>query len=240
MECYTAFCNEFPSVWVKNSEENMNISMDASCNQLCTTKSVKNGCDQKWAAEVSSKTLDIALACNENNSVALKQCFDESNTESTTKYTDCKTNTNTTCTNAFNNCTVEATNASTEFCHERKKVCEDQSNSKCLSENKESLDAGKANCTQVNHNAVALCKTEGLNTTMTNDMNSCMNTRMPACQTGCHDKCKVYEMNQCLAQGKQGDFGVQFCEDFWLMLHASSEVDQVTGDPKFRGRGRSR
>jgi len=241
MECYTGFCNEFPSVWVKNSEENMNISMNASCNKLCTTDSVQNRCSQKWAKEVSSKTLDIALACNENNSAAFKQCFKDSKTVSSTNYTNCKTNTNSTCTSAFTNCTAEAgPNASKAFCDERKKVCEDQSNAKCLSENNDALAAGKASCTKANHNAVALCKTDTLNTTKTNDMASCMGTRMPACHTGCHDKCKVYEMNQCLAQGQQGDFGVQFCNDFWQMLHASSEVDPVTGDPKFRGRGRAR
>jgi len=250
MACRTGFCKEFPSVWMAQSEEAMNKSMNRSCNMLCTTNAVQQDCDQVWAATVSSKTLDIALACNENNSAGFKQCFKASTTGSSKKYAGCQKKTSKTCTSAFKNCTAKAgpniskkgRRGGAEFCQERKKVCEKQSNAKCLSENNAGLAAGKANCTKQNHKAVSFCKTDSLNTTKTNDMSSCMGKKMPACQTGCHNKCKVYEMTKCLAQGKQGaaKFGADFCLDFWTLLHASSEIDQITGDPLQRGRGRSR
>merc|ERR1719263_1495624 len=60
----------------------------------------------------------------------------------------------------------------------------------------------------------------------------CIKEEGPKCKGKCEGKCNVEKMNKCLFLTKsEDDPGKMFCKDFWHLLHSSSEVDPVTGNP---------
>jgi hypothetical protein len=234
-QCYEGHCKEFPMVWMKADEKAMKAEVDSQCKSRCTDENVKAGCQKKWALEVDFITASVASACQEKSGV--KTCFDKKKTAASSGYDKCKSTTKTECDKAFTECKTKGKTDKTfkdaeAFCVDRKKLCQKQADKKCLDENKAALEDGKSVCEKEAATELASCQEKELKSKKEDAEKKCIADRGPKCKGDCEGKCQVEKMNKCLLMTKQQDDpGKMFCKDFWRLLHTSSEVDPVTGNP---------
>jgi len=234
-QCYEGNCKEFPMVWMKASEKEMNAEVETQCTSRCTYENVKAGCQKKWVLEVDFISSSIASDCQEKSGV--KKCFDTKKGAASTGYDKCKTSTKATCDKDYTECNKKGNTGKSDkdakgFCDDRKKMCQKQSDKKCLDENKAALNEAQSSCEKDASTELKSCKNKALSAKQAESEKKCIAERGPKCKGDCKGKCKVTKMNECLMMTKSvDDPGKMFCKDFWHLLHTSSEVDPVTGNP---------
>lgn len=234
-QCYEGYCKEFPMVWMKDSEDKMKAEVDDQCKDRCKDDNVKAGCQRDWALNVDMITAEVASECASKSSVS--ECFGEKKTEASGHYDSCKTDTKAKCDEGFEDCKTKGKTDKTfkdakAFCTDRKKMCLKQADEKCLAENKKELNKAEADCKTSSSEETASCEEDTLKTKESEHEEKCIAESGPKCKGKCKKKCQVGKMQECLNTLKsEDDPGKMFCQDFYDMLHASSEVDPVTGDP---------
>lgn len=234
-QCYEGFCKEFPMVWMKDSEDKMKTEVTDQCKERCKDDNVKAGCQRSWALNVDMITAEVASECAEKSSVS--DCFKDKQTAASADYDSCKSDTKTKCDTAFDECKTKGKTDKTfkdakAFCTDRKKMCQKQADEKCLAENKKALNKGETECKASASEEVDTCQEDTLKSKEEEHEKKCIAETGPKCKGKCEKKCQVTKMQECLATTKnKDDPGKMFCKDFYDMLHTSSEVDPVTGDP---------
>jgi len=232
-QCYEGLCKEFPMVWMKADEKAMKEEVETQCESRCTDDNVKAGCQKKWALEVDFMHSDVASACAEKSGVS--KCFDKKKEATSADYDKCKADSKASCDKDFSDCSAKAKDQDKNaqgFCDERKKLCQKQADEKCLDENKAALGQAKRQCEKEASSSFDKCKDDALGKKQEAAMKECIAERGPKCKGDCKGKCQVEKMNKCLLMHKNdGDPGQMFCKDFWNLLHSSSEVDPITGNP---------
>jgi len=234
-QCYEGLCKEFPMVWMKAEEKDQKAEVTTQCESRCTDENVKAGCMKKWALEVDFVSSSIASDCAEKSGVTA--CFDKKKGTTSADYDKCKTTTAASCDKDHSECTKKGNTDNTfkdaaAFCDDRKKQCQKQSDEKCLSENKAALRKAKSSCEKEAATKYTSCNDDALGKKEEASMKKCIADRGPTCKKDCAGKCQVEKMNKCLLMHKsEDDPGQMFCKDFWNLLHTSSEVDPVTGNP---------
>lgn len=234
-QCYEGHCKEFPQVWMKAEKADMEKEVKSTCDKRCTEKAVKAGCQRKWAVEVDLVTAKVASKCAEESGV--KDCFDGKQKDASADYDKCQTDTKKDCGTAYDECKKKS-NADKNFkdaeafCTDRKKMCQGQADKKCLKENKQDLAKAEGDCKAEAGEANTKCQDDTLEKMEKAAEKKCVDERKPTCKADCGKKCQITKMNDCLkAQQTKDDPGKLFCEDFWHMLHTSSETNPETGDP---------
>lgn len=232
--CYEGFCEEFPSVWLKEQDA-MTAEVDTRCGEYCAEDLVEKRCQMKWQLQVDFVKNDITDSCFGEGKV--KECFKEKSDAAGTAQGECATNGKTECQAQQATCESEgnvdqAAKEAKEFCTDRSKMCETQVTQHCLDEHKAALEKGKTECEGSDAGALEKCQSEKLGEKETEAIASCKEERTPKCNEECHGKCNVDKMNNCLANLESDhDPAEHFCKDFWQLLHESSEIDPVTGSP---------
>jgi len=232
-QCYEGHCKEFPMVWMKAEEKEMKAEVETQCTSRCTDENVKAGCQKKWALEVDFIISGVRSDCAEKSGV--KTCFDKKKADVSAAYDKCKSTSKDTCDKAHGECSKKAEGQdknAQNFCDDRKKLCQKQADEKCLDENKAGLDEAKSGCEKDAKKEFTTCEDETLKKKQEAAEKECIAERGPKCKGDCEGKCQVEKMNKCLLMLKsQDDPGKMFCKDFWHLLHSSSQVDPVTGNP---------
>lgn len=233
--CYEGFCPKLPTVWMNEQGSAMEAERDTQCDQYCTAEKIEIACRNKWQLEVDFVKSDITSSCFGEGKV--KECFEEKKTTASSTQTQCSEEGKTKCTEQFESCKADGKTDETfkeagEFCTERKKMCESQVVDNCLKEFNTALDSAQKECEGGDSEAMATCETEKLATAEQEAMEKCTAERTPTCVQTCKDECNTDKLGECLTNLKSESTPTEdFCEDFWKLLHSSSEVDPVTGDP---------
>jgi len=229
-QCYEGHCKEFPQVWMKADEKAMNDEVKTQCKDRCTDENVKLGCQKKWALEVDFITANVASECAEKSGA--KKCIDGKEADVDAAYDKCKSDTSKSCADDHKECTSKAKDQDKAFCNDRKKMCQDQADKKCLAENKAALNKAEAECKKETDEELTSCQDEKLKAKEEEAEKKCIAKRGPTCKDDCKGKCQVGKMKKCLTMlNTKDDPGKLFCKDFWDLLHASAELDPITGDP---------
>lgn len=232
--CYEGHCADYPTVWTKADEAGMTTELSSRCDALCTADQIKVRCERKWQLEVDFVVGSIRSTCHENGPEMA--CFKANQTTLSTEHDSCVSDGKGTCDTQFTTC--QAGNAAggiakeEEFCSKRKTMCLEQVTKHCLADHEKALAQAKAGCESHGAATLKACEEEELGKKETEVVDACIQTTTPKCPKDCQNKCDIKEMNGCLAHlGTQLDPAQEFCDDFWGMLHSSTEVDPMTGDP---------
>jgi len=234
-QCYEGHCKEFPQVWMKGRAKDQKAEVETQCSSRCTGKNVKSGCQKKAVIAQKLVAANVASKCAEKTGVT--KCFKGKKSAVDASYKKCKSTTKATCSKAFAVCSKKGNTKKNfkdakAFCVDRKKMCLKQADQKCLDDNKADLDSAEKKCTQAASKSFKSCKATKMKKRMASRMTRCLKRQAPKCKKDCLGKCQVSKMNNCLLMLKtQGDPAKMFCKDFWHLLHTSSEVDPVTGNP---------
>jgi len=111
-------------------------------------------------------------------------------------------------------------------------MCEEQVTKHCLADFKTALDDAKAGCEKADKEELSACKEKTLKDEQEKQMKTCEKEQGPKCTEKCEGDCNVSAMGKCLKNlESEHDEAEMFCKDFWHLLHGSSELDPVTGDP---------
>jgi len=234
--CYEGFCPKLPTVWMNEPGATMDAERDTQCDQYCTPEKIELACQNKWQLEVDFVKSDITSSCFGEGKV--KECFDEKKTTASSTQTECSDGGKAECSTQFESCKTDGKTDSTEFkeaeefCTERRKMCESQVVDRCLKEFNTALDTAQKECESGDSDAMATCQDEKLAAAEKDAMSECTTERTPTCVNDCKDDCNTDKLGECLTNLKSDLNPTQdFCEDFWNLLHSSSEVDPLTGDP---------
>lgn len=234
-QCYKGHCKEFPMVWMKAEESEMKDEVKTQCEKRCTDDAIKAGCQKAWALKVDFIAADVASKCAEDSGVT--KCFSSKKDSINSDYDKCKSDTKKTCGDAYDECTKKGKVDDTfkdakAFCTDRKKLCSKQADEKCLDENKSNLKEAQKKCEDLADKELTKCKEDTLKKKEEDAEKKCISEETPTCKKDCSAKCEVGKMNACLKTLEQKDDPTKlFCVDFWNLLHESSEVDPVTGNP---------
>lgn len=231
--CHEGHCSIFPTVWMMD-EADQKAEVDKGCEARCTEDSIKASCEKKWALEVDFKIGAIRSECFANSKA--KECYDDKAATVSTEQETCASDGAATCETQFTECTSKGeTDANhkegAEFCEERKKMCESQVTDSCLKEHKKGLDAAQKECEKESAEEMKTCEQDTLEAKETEELDACIAEKGPKCTEDCNKDCNVEEMNACLGKLDNHDTSEMFCQDFWHLLHESSEVDPTTGNP---------
>jgi len=235
-QCYEGHCKEYPSVWIMEDETAMNTEVTARCNTWCSPAAIKTRCEQRWTLEVDFKLPNITTTCFEMGSVG--DCYNAKKTPADTYHGTCVSGGEGECDSQHTNCTSEG-NASAnfkeakEFCDQRQHMCKKQTTAHCLDNYTSVLNEAKADCEASGEAELKACEETQFNLQETAHLNNCTAERTPECQSDCkNNRCNVMNMTSCLKNlPSTANMTKEFCTDFWGLLHSSSEVDPVTGDP---------
>lgn len=234
-QCYKGFCEPFPMVWMKAEESEMKDEVKTQCENRCTDDAIKSGCQKKWALEVDFIIAEVGSKCAEESGVS--KCFDSKKESIDSDYKKCKSDTEKSCGDDYKTCKDKGNTDNTfkdakAFCDDRKKMCLKQADEKCIDENKANLDKAQKGCEETADKALTKCKEDTLKEKEEKAEKKCISETTPTCKDDCAAKCQVGKMNKCLDTLSQKDDPTKmFCQDFWRLLHESSEVDPVTGNP---------
>lgn len=235
-QCYEGHCKEFPMVWMKAEESEMKTAVTDQCKKRCTKDAIKSQCQKKWAVQVDMATAEVHSKCAEDSGVS--DCFNKKKADTSKDYDKCKGDTEKSCGKDFDDCKKKGNTDKTfkdaeAFCTDRKKMCLDQADKKCVSENKAAINKAEKECEAEASKEMATCEDEALDKREKDAEKKCIADRTPTCKDDCKGMCQITKMNDCLkVMQEQEDPGKLFCQDFWDMLHASSEIDPITGNPK--------
>lgn len=233
--CRQGHCPAFPTVWMKDSAGMMQQEVDAQCQTWCTENGIKRGCERMWQLEVDVFRTSAVSACHAQGQVT--SCFNGKKATESSKQTTCASSGTSTCETQYSTCTASGNVGSTfeqakEFCVERRKMCDQQVAKQCLSDFNAGLEAARASCEQADAEALRTCTDKAVQDRKDTQLTECIGLRTPKCSEECHQKCDITKLNTCLANLKsESDPAEDFCKDFWHLLHESSEVDPVTGNP---------
>lgn len=232
--CYEGFCGEFPSVWLKDADA-MTAERNARCEPYCAEALVEQRCQMKWQLQVDFVKNDVTSSCFSQGTV--KECFKTEQEAASSAQGQCASDGKATCQSQYETCKTDgkvdtAARQAKEFCDERLKMCETQVTKRCLDEHKTALEAGRVKCEGSDAESLEKCQSDKLAEKEKETVASCKEERGPKCTDECHAKCNVEKMNGCL-KNLESDYDPteMFCKDFWQLLHESSEVDPVTGNP---------
>jgi len=232
--CYTGHCKDLPTVWLKEADK-MGDEVKVQCDKNCSPEQITIKCERKWLLEVDFIRTSVRSKCHDEGKV--KACFEGKKATESTAMDKCKTDDLATCETQHTDCkdksgSGENFKEAAQACEERKKMCEKQVSKNCLKDYDTALDAARAKCEEEDADALDACEKDSLATKEADEQTKCEAEMGPKCQKKCKDNCDVTDMNGCLANlGGQGDPAADFCKDFWHLLHESSEVDPVSGDP---------
>lgn len=232
--CYEGHCKELPTVWLKE-EADMPAEVDAQCTTQCDPAQITKRCERKWLLEVDFVRGSVRSKCHDEGQV--KQCYEGKQATHSGTLDTCKSDGLATCGTQFDKCKADGKTDATfkdaaAFCNERKKMCEEQVGKNCLDDYNANLEAAKNECEQADADALNSCESAALAQKETDSVSKCEGELGPKCDKDCHDACDVADMNKCLGNLEgQGDPTADFCTDFWRLLHESSEMDPVTGNP---------
>jgi len=233
--CYEGYCSKIPTAWMKADAAAMSAEVDTQCNNQCSAAAIETRCEQKWQLEVDFLRGSVEQKCHDESIVV--SCFEAEKGKASTAYDTCTSTNKGTCDTQFADCktkgNVDNTFASAkEFCEKRKTMCTEQVTQQCLDENKGALEAAKSKCEQDAKTGEETCVSDGLTAKETETKEQCKTDLAPKCVDECKKTCQVDKMNQCLTNlADTGDPAEMFCTDFWKLLHDSTEVDPLTGDP---------
>jgi len=234
-QCYEGHCKEFPMVWMKKEEKDMRKEVKTQCNKRCAPEPVKLRCQKEWAAEIDFVTVSVKSDCQDKSGV--KKCFDKKKKKTSSDYDKCKKKTASGCAKDAATCNKKGNTAKSGkdakgYCDERKKLCQKQSDEKCLADNEDATDQAEADCEKAAGEELTDCQDKALDKLEKDSEKKCISDTTPTCKKDCGDKCQVGKMNKCLLmQSNKDDPTKMFCTDFWDLLHRSSEIDPVTGNP---------
>merc|ERR1719263_2451257 len=133
----------------------MKAEVDKQCTSRCTDDNVKAGCQRQWILEVDLHTSSVGADCAEESEV--KTCFDDKKTTASGNYDTCKSDTKTTCETDHSDCTAKGDQAKA-FCDDRKKMCQEQADKKCLDANKADLEKAERECKAEASDELKACK----------------------------------------------------------------------------------
>mmetsp|Transcript_111256 Transcript_111256/g.278536 ORF Transcript_111256/g.278536 Transcript_111256/m.278536 type:complete len:425 (-) Transcript_111256:22-1296(-) len=232
--CFKGHCADFPTVWTRTDEANMTEELGSRCEVLCAADQLKVRCERKWQLEVDFLRDSIRSECHAKGPEG--DCFKANRTTLSTEHDTCVSEGEGTCDEQFTSCKAGHADggvaASEDFCSNRKTMCLEQVAKHCLSDHDRALTAAKAGCEKYGAEALETCEEEMLSERETEEIQKCIDTKTPQCPKDCEKKCDIAGMNGCLAKlGTQVDPAQEFCGDFWELLHRSSEIDPMTGDP---------
>lgn len=228
--CFEGFCEPFPTVWMISKEADMAAERDELCKKRCTKDQIKVSCEQKWRLTVDFKTADITQACHDEGKV--KECFSKKKADEDKKHSTCDGDGKKSCGGQFDECTKKGGKDGEAMCTERRDMCEKQVTKKCLDDHKVALGKAQDDCEKTDAEAASKCESEKLTKAQEDHMKECEADRAKSCPGDCKSKCKTDKLHTCIGNLKSDhDPAGDFCEDFWTLLHDSSEVDPVTGDP---------
>jgi hypothetical protein len=228
--CYEGFCAAFPTVWMKGDAAAMEEERGKNCEGQCTEEAISLSCRQAWQLKADFVAHDVTSACFEEGKV--KECYDEKKTAASDTQESCSSDGKAKCEEDFTSCMEKGDSQGKDFCTERKKMCEPQVVEACLKEHKEALDAAQTECEAGDKEALDKCKADKMLEKEQEEEEKCIAERTPACPEDCAKKCPVDKLDGCLKDLETDyDPAHNFCEDFWTLLHESSEVDPVTGNP---------
>lgn len=232
--CYEGHCKELPTVWLKEKDDQA-TEVTAQCEKNCDPEQITIKCNRKWLLEVDFIRTGLRSKCHDEGKV--KECFAGKKETESGNMDKCKTDGLKTCGDQHKECKTAA-GAGKNFkeaeqaCEERKKMCEKQVSKNCLADYDAALAKAQSECEEADADALDKCEADALDAKETEEMEKCEKETGPKCLKKCKDDCDVKDMNGCLANlGDQGDPTADFCEDFWRLLHESSERDPVTGNP---------
>eukprot|EP00932_Pfiesteria_piscicida_P019988 SRR837773.6809.p2 GENE.SRR837773.6809~~SRR837773.6809.p2 ORF type:complete len:299 (+),score=124.41 SRR837773.6809:131-898(+) len=234
-QCYNGHCKEFPSVWLKASEAEMAAEVQAQCGQRCTAEQIAQRCETRWTLQADFARGGVKSACAEESGSTA--CFQRQKGLVSAEHDACSANGKSTCESQFQDCTAKGnTDASHkeagEFCAERQRLCLEQVDANCLADHKAALAKAQSSCEAEAKVAFDKCEAEAMKAKGDAAKQSCEAELTPKCPEDCAEKCKAAELHSCLAGlQSESDPAEEFCVDFWKLLHETSEVDPVTGDP---------
>lgn len=234
-QCYEGHCDGFPTVWMKEDAAGMEEERTKQCENQCTEEKIKVQCRQKWQLEADFVAGDVTQECFDESKA--KQCYEDKKSTAGTDQETCSSDGKATCEEQHAQCeadgkTSETFKSAADFCADRKKMCEEQVVSKCLSEHKAALEKAQKDCEAEDAEFMKTCQSEKMEAKETEASEKCVADKTPKCPETCAAKCPVDKLEGCLKNlESEGDVAKDFCEDFWSLLHESSEVDPVTGNP---------
>jgi len=234
-QCYEGHCKAFPMVWMKTDKKSQTDEVKKQCDKRCTDKNVKNGCQQKWAAEIDFVSAKVNSDCAEASGVS--DCIEGKKSSVSGEYDKCKSKTKKDCGDAHTTCSKKGNTDknfkdAAGFCDDRKTMCLKQADENCLDENKANLAKAESECKAKASKALTKCQDDKLDKLEKDSEKKCIAKRGPSCKKDCQASCEVGKMKKCLLALKtEEDPGKLFCNDMWDLLHGTAEVDPVTGDP---------
>jgi len=232
--CYEGHCAKHPTVWMKDAAY-MAAERDTQCEASCTEERITIGCERRWAAEVDFERTKITSSCFSEGEVT--QCFEEKKTAAGSAQDACSTDGKGECGTQYDTCVAEGKvdqtfSSAKEFCEHRKTLCMEQVADNCNIAHEKALSVAKKECEAGDTDALKTCTSDKIAAAETDAMTACKEEHGPSCVSDCKKNCDVEAMGTCMGNLKsENNPGEDFCEDFWNLLHSSSEIDPVTGDP---------
>mmetsp|Transcript_91585 Transcript_91585/g.262363 ORF Transcript_91585/g.262363 Transcript_91585/m.262363 type:complete len:418 (+) Transcript_91585:99-1352(+) len=233
--CYNGHCKEFPQVWMKATEADMTTEVETQCKKRCTPEQITARCETKWTLQVDFLRDSVKSKCAAESGVT--DCFTTKTADVSAAYDKCSSEGKTTCETQATECSTKGNadkslKQAGEFCAERKKMCLEQVDTNCLADNKAGLGEAEGECEAEAKTAFEKCEDDALAAKETESLSLCNSDLTPKCLEDCGKKCDVATMQTCLTNLKsKSDPAEEFCTDFWKLLHESSEIDPITGDP---------
>lgn len=234
--CHEGHCPAFPTVQMMDDAAKQAEEVTKLCEKRCTDDYIKTQCEHKWTVDYDFKVPAVRSECFGKSKA--KDCYAKKEEEVSGEEEKCQDKGKGTCEKQFDECnkkgeTDKNFKEGAEFCDERKKMCESQVTDSCLKEHKAGLDKAEKECEKESEEELKTCEDETLEKMEKEEVEACVKEDGPKCKDHCADKdCNVEKMNSCLDKLKDdNDGGEMFCQDFWHLLHESSEVDPSTGNP---------
>jgi len=229
-QCYEEWCPKVPTVWVMAEEKKMKKEVDKRCETYCKEDTIKMRCTKKFQLEIDFVLGSVKVECSAKSGAT--ECFKKKKESATEKKEKCSKKAKNTCKDALEKCEKKADEREAKaFCAKRKKMCDEQASEKCLTVYAEGVDKVKKECEAENKKKIDECTEKAVKKKEEEAMKKCTKKKTESCPDDCHDGCKVDKMNKCLDNLKQPSGTRDFCEDFWLLIEESSQLDPLTGDP---------
>mmetsp|Transcript_30462 Transcript_30462/g.45965 ORF Transcript_30462/g.45965 Transcript_30462/m.45965 type:complete len:421 (-) Transcript_30462:68-1330(-) len=234
-QCYNGHCKEFPTAWQKASESDMASEVSARCDERCTAEKITLHCQNRWLLQVDFLKSSVSSACSSEDTSSV--CFSKQKDLLSSEHSTCSSDGKRVCEAQYTTCQSKGNTAASHkeaegFCASRRKLCLEQVDENCLSEHKANLDKAEKSCNEEAATAFSKCEDEKLASKKRKTVSACEKDLAPTCQKDCSNKCKTSELYSCL-QGLKSEMdpAEMFCADLWKLLHESSDVDPITGDP---------
>mmetsp|Transcript_79056 Transcript_79056/g.149107 ORF Transcript_79056/g.149107 Transcript_79056/m.149107 type:complete len:441 (+) Transcript_79056:100-1422(+) len=234
-QCHKGYCKPFPSVYIMDDAAAMKTEVTKRCGDQCSDEVVKDKCQKSWLVQADLFRAGFRANCSTETGV--KECFDGKKGAISADQTTCATDGKAECGTQKTACetageTDKTFKSAQEFCDQREKMCNEQVTSKCLAQHEANLTAAQKACEEEAGTTFSTCVDDGMTAKETAEKAACATATKTECDEECANSCQVDKLVACLDELKT-DFDVteHFCTDFWKLLHESSEVDPITGDP---------